>query len=84
MNEFVMAAFPWILMGLALAIFASSCAFEYEEDMKKQKSRMAIGMSIGILSGIAMTTVGLLQNYSLGISIGLLWGIVLSMDVPKV
>ena len=80
MNEFIMASFPWVLMGLAIATFASSCVFEVEEGMKKQKSRMAMGMSVGILSGIAITAMGLISNYALGISIGLLWGIVLSMD----
>lgn len=84
MNEFIMAAFPWVLMGLAIAIFASSCAFELEEDKKEQKNRMAIGMSIGILCGIIITAMGLLQNYAMGISIGLLWGIVLSMDIKRV
>lgn len=64
MNEFIMAAFPWVLMGLAIATFASSCAFEIEEGMKKQKGRMAVGMSVGMLSGIAMTAMGLISNYA--------------------
>lgn len=38
---------------------------------------MAIGMSVGILAGIALSAMGVLENDALGIGIGMLWGIAL-------
>lgn len=78
MRDFVMAALPWVVIGLAVAVFMANCA-QKEDSAKSQTHGMAIGMSVGILAGIALSAMGVLENDALGIGIGIgmLWGIAL-------
>ena len=73
MKEFFSAALPWILMGVAIAVFAANCAREKENSRKTEKNGMAVGMCIGILAGIVLTLLGVFKDMTLGISIGMLW-----------
>ena len=74
MRDFVMAALPWVVIGLAVAVFMANCA-QKEDSAKSKTHGMAIGMSVGILAGIALSAMGVLENDALGI--GMLWGIAL-------
>ena len=81
MKDFITAALPWVMMGLALAVLAASYAREKKEDQKKRNELQLGGMALGMLLGVALGTTGLLENYSLGISLGALWGLVIGTVV---
>ena len=75
MKDFITAALPWVMMGLALAVLAASYAREKKEDQKKRNELQLGGMALGMLLGVALGTTGLLENHALGISLGALWGL---------
>ena len=77
MKDFITAALPWVMMGLALAVLAVSYAREKKEDQKKRNELQLGGMALGMLLGVALGTTGLLESYALGISLGALWGLAL-------
>ena len=85
MNEFWTAALPWIVMGLAIAIWAVNCMRAKAEDSEEKKSehkrRVSIGIGIGILLGVAFNIVGIFENHALGISLGMLWGMVIGNSI---
>ena len=75
MKDFITAALPWVMMGLALAVLVASYAREKKEDQKKRNELQLGGMALGMLLGVALGTTGLLESYALGISLGALWGL---------
>lgn len=77
MKEFVTAALPWILMGIALAILAVNHGMENQKDEKK-RSRIAMGAGFGLLFGVMLNSCGLWADHALGIAIGPLWGMALA------
>lgn len=81
MKDFITAALPWVMMGLALAVLAASYAREKKEDQKKRNELQLGGMALGMLLGVALGTTGLLENHALGISLGGLWGLVIGTAV---
>ena len=87
MKEFVTAALPWVLVGIALAILAVNCGMEKQKDEKKSAS-ITVGAGLGLLLGVALNSCGLWDNHALGLAIGPLWGMALaamyrSKDTPK-
>ncbi len=81
MKDFITAALPWVMMGLALAVLAASYAREKKEDQKKRNELQLGGMALGMLLGVALGITGLLENHALGISLGALWGLVIGTAV---
>ena len=81
MKDFITAALPWVMMGLALAVLAASYAREKKEDQKKRNELQLGGMALGMLLGVALGTTGLLESHALGISLGALWGLVIGTAV---
>ena len=81
MKDFITAALPWVMMGLALAVLAASYAREKKEDQKKRNELQLGGMALGMLLGVALGTAGLLENHALGFSLGALWGLVIGTAV---
>lgn len=78
MNEFVTAALPLVLLGLALAIIAAGFARkESPESAERRRGHMGLGAGIGLMLGVVLGLFGLWQ--SLGMSFGLctLWGMAL-------
>ena len=67
MKEFVLAAIPWVLCGIAVAII---CAGLGNRKTKKKdaasEQRIALGMSLGLLLGVALNGAGLWENHGLG------------------
>lgn len=79
MKGFIMAALPLVMAGLALAIICASLGKkESKEDGKKLEQRMALGMSLGLLFGVALNNCGLWENHALGLVMGPLWGMALA------
>lgn len=78
-TDFLMAALPWIAMGLLLAIF-----FARSTDNKKGREHddygsegMCFGMCFGVALGNALGWTGI------GINLGMLLGLAVGMCIPK-
>lgn len=82
MKEFVSAALPLIMVGVALAVLAVNFSKEKQKDEEekdgKQGGRIAMGVGFGLLFGVALNNCGLWENHVLGLTLGVLWGIALS------
>lgn len=88
MGDFIKAALPWVVMGIAIIILGISHskkkgsnnveAKTQEEPDKENANYMTEGMCIGI----ALGSTGLF-NSGTGISIGMLLGMVIGMQIKK-
>ena len=73
MKEFITAALPFVLMGLALAIWAVNST---GKKGKQQDKNISQGMALGLLAGVAIGATGVM-DYAVCMSLGMLWCIVL-------
>ena len=79
MKDFVLAAFPWVLAGLAVAIICSGLGKRKSEKKEKEtQQHIALGLSLGLLWGVALNGCGLWESQSLGFALGPLWGMALA------
>ena len=79
MKEFILAALPWVLTGVPLAIVCAGLARKRpREGTSKQDQRMAADMALGLLWGVALNSLSLWENHALGFAIGPLWGMALA------
>ena len=76
MKEFVSAALPWLLTGIALAILAVNHGMENQKDGKR-RARIAMGAGFGLLLGVVLNSCGLWESHVLGLVLGPLWGMAL-------
>ncbi len=80
MKEFVLAALPWILVGLAVAIICVGLnEKDAETNEKERQQHIALGLSLGLLWGVALNHCGLWENHALGLALGPLWGMALAV-----
>ncbi len=78
-KDFVLAALPWILAGIAVAILCAGMGTRRaKENSKALEERMAIGTSLGLLAGVALNYCGLWESHALGLALGPLWGMALA------
>ncbi|MDD2955336.1 MAG: hypothetical protein PHD67_03345 [Oscillospiraceae bacterium] len=92
MADFLQAAFPWVVMGVAIALFCCNHAKmkrqntdggkQKTDDEKKADNRMAEGMSIGMCIGVAIGSTGVC-SLATGVSLGMLIGMVAGMYMKK-
>lgn len=77
MKEFMMAALPWVCIGIAVALFASNhgARKKAKDDGKEYENYMTEGMCIGMCVGTALGGNGL--------SVGMLIGMVIGMCIKK-
>lgn len=76
---FVRAALPWVLMGLALAIFF---ARRRNPPQRKGGDRGPEGMCIGMCLGSALGAAGV-ANLGISLSLGMLIGLVAGSCIAK-
>ena len=85
MKEFIIAALPWIVIGLCVAVLAANGIMQKKTsggDEAAQGSYISEGMSIGMCMGVAFN--GLLDiGLGLGISLGMLVGMIVGMMLKK-
>ena len=88
MKDFILSALPFVLMGLALAVFAAgqvrkkkSSDQEKQENHKRGGKNIPLGMALGMLAGVAFGTAGVL-DLATYMSLGTLWGIVIASLLP--
>lgn len=75
MKEFILAALPWVLAGLAVAIICAGLGKrKSERNEKERQQHIALGLSLGLLWGVALNNCGLWESQSLGLALGPLWG----------
>lgn len=80
MRDFVLAALPWVLCGVALAIVCAGMGRKKTKEKKKAlEERMALGMALGLMFGAALNSAGLWENHGLGFALGPLWGMALAV-----
>ena len=77
--DFTLAAFPWVLCGVAVAIICASMGQrKTKEEEQALEQHMAMGMSLGLLLGVIWNSIGLWENHGLGLALGALWGLALA------
>lgn len=73
-RDFLLAALPWVLAGVAVAILCAGSSRKREKD----DERIAAGMSLGLLLGLALNGCGLWESHAVGLALGPLWGMALA------
>ena len=79
MKDFVLAALPFVIIGVCVAIIM---AHYKTKDNDKQETRLVEGMCIGMCLGVAVST-ALRINIGLGISLGMLVGETVGIFIKK-
>ncbi|MGN0981972.1 MAG: hypothetical protein ACI4O0_03675 [Candidatus Limivicinus sp.] len=82
MKDFIFAALPWVLCGLAVAILCARLGRQDGSKSKKLDQTMATGAALGLLLGVTLNGCGLWENHALGLSLGPLWGMALASLLP--
>lgn len=97
MLDFIIAAIPWVVLGICIVIIISKVS--QKQKVKREKSEplnvteeqtpkegngnyMAMGMSLGMCFGVMFSTTGLISLAS-GISFGMLIGMIIGMSMDK-
>lgn len=76
MKEFMNAALPWILVGVAIAITTAGYVKEQKKERKEQKRLQLIFMSLGLILGVTINSMDLISwDHSLVFCICTLWGL---------
>lgn len=79
MKDFVRAALPFVLAGIAVIILCVGNQKKLEaENAKAQESRLAFGMLLGLALGAALDGCGVFESPMIGLTLGPLWGMALS------
>lgn len=79
MKDFILAALPWVAIGLCLAIFFARSA---KKEKKTTENYGTEGMSVGMCIGVALGTC-FEGGVGVGISIGMLLGLSIGSCIPK-
>ena len=79
-KDFLSAAFPWLVMGLCIAVLCAGLGRKKEDG--KNRSYISEGMMIGLMIGVAMGTVGELGTGT-SLSLGMLIGLTVGSLIPK-
>lgn len=83
MKEFVCAALPWVLAGIAVALLCAASGGREDGADKACDERIAVGAALGLLLGVTLNGCGLWENHALGIAIGPLWGMAIAAMCGK-
>ena len=87
MKEFLNAALPWILVGVAIAITTVGYVKEQERERKELKRLQLGSMSLGLILGVTINSMDLISwDHSLVLSICTLWGLAIGtiMDAKEI
>lgn len=80
MGDFITAALPWVVIGLAAAFFCAARIKRKGEEY--ERNYMTVGMCIGMCIGTALGSTGII-NLGLGISLGVLAGEIIGMNIRE-
>ena len=79
--DFIIAALPWLAMGLMLAIFAVR-ENSWKNNPEKEDNYGSEGMTLGMCFRTAIAS-AMKQDIGLGISIGMLMGLAAGTSMKK-
>lgn len=75
MKDFITAALPWVLMGLALAVIAAAFAEARKNENEKEFGRrLAAGAGLGVVAGAVLFACGFLESSAVCLAMGPLLG----------
>ena len=74
MMDFIFAALPWVMFGLALAIYFSKVGAKKAGDGKGDVGRLNFGFCMGLVAGGLVSFLGLVPP-GLGLGLGALLGV---------
>lgn len=84
MMDFVRAALPFVLAGIAVIILCVGNKKKPEtEDAKTQENRLAFGMLLGLALGAGLDGCGVFASPMIGLTLGPLWGMALCVLFAK-
>jgi hypothetical protein len=75
MTDFILAALPWVAIGVSVAILAVG------RHRRTAKNHLTDGMCVGMCIGAALGSTGVF-SIGLGISLGMLAGEIVGMNIP--
>lgn len=78
MKDFITAAMPWVLCGIAVAILCARLGGRKEQQSEKLDNSLAIGLALGLMFSPALNSMGLWENHGIGFALGPLWGMALA------
>lgn len=78
MKAFVLAALPWVMCGLAVAVLCASMGSMKNSDDPELRSRLSVGLALGLMFGTALNSLGLWGNHGIGFALGPMWGLALA------
>ncbi|MGM9530495.1 DUF2700 domain-containing protein [Intestinibacter sp.] len=92
MKDFIMAALPWVIMGITLAVLAVNFSkkannktkvdVEIKDSEVEEDNYMTLGMCLGMCIGSALGASGII-SISYGISFGMLIGMAVGSTIKK-
>jgi len=82
MKEFIFAALPLVLIGIALAVLAVNHIMEKQKD-EKREARIAMGAGLGLILGVILNGCGLWENHLLGLALGPLCGMAIASLISR-
>ncbi|MGN1031648.1 MAG: hypothetical protein ACI4PQ_08605 [Butyricicoccaceae bacterium] len=84
MKEFITAAFPWLMIGLALAVIAAAFAEEKRKGTEKRfGQRVIAGAGLGVIFGVVLNICGFWESEAFGLAIGPLWGMAVAALIKE-
>ena len=79
--SFLLAALPWVICGLCVALICAQLG-----SRKKQEEglgrRISLGLSLGLLLGVTLDSLGLWENHGTALALGPLIGLALATLYP--
>lgn len=78
MKAFVLAALPWVMCGLAVAVLCASMSSMKKSDDPELRTRLSVGLALGLMFGTALNSLGLWGNHGIGFALGPMWGLALA------
>ena len=79
MKDFILAALPWVVCGIAVAIICTKLGSSTEGTEKKTDQKIALGMAMGLMLSPVINSIGLWKNYGIGIALSCLVGMAIAM-----
>lgn len=82
-RDFVLAALPWVLCGVAVALICAGLGRKSDKKGKSLDQRVALGTALGLLLGVTLNGLELWQDHAVVLALGPLWGMALAVCWPE-